>query len=85
MSSTKKRGRQNVTLSSHVAQRVRPPARAGHTTASRVQVELSDRRLESKENKKKRFMELADRLAATKDPAEQKRLKAALAHLTFGG
>jgi len=41
-------------------------------------------RPEARQQEKKRFFELADRLAHSSDPAEQKRLKAELARLTFG-
>ncbi|MEK7764754.1 MAG: hypothetical protein AAB368_00820 [bacterium] len=85
MPTTEKVVRQSVTLPSRVAQRVRTLAKAGRTTASRVLVELIDRGLESKANEKKRFMDLADRLARSKNPAQQARLKEDLARLTFGG
>ena len=85
MPTTEKVVRQSVTLPSRVAQRVRTLAKAGRTTASRVLVELIDRGLESKANEKKRFMDLADRLARSKNPAQQARLKEDLARVTFGG
>jgi len=37
-----------------------------------------------REQEKKRFLELADRLASTRDPGEQSRLKEELARMTFG-
>jgi len=40
--------------------------------------------IESKEAEKKKFFELADRLSVTSDPAEWKRIKAALAPIAFG-
>lgn len=85
MPTTEKALRQSVTLPPRVARRVRTLARAGHTSASRVLVELIDRGLEAKEREKERFMELADRLTRSKDSAEQARLKEELARLTFGG
>ena len=85
MPSTEKVVRQSVTLPPRVAQRVRSLAKMSHTTASRVLVELIDRGLESKDNEKKRFMDMADRLARSDNPAEQARLKEELARLTFGG
>lgn len=84
MASGEKAFRQSVTLPPRVAERVRTLAKAGRTTASRVLVELIDKGLESKENEKKRFMEMADRLARSRNPAEQARLKEELARLTFG-
>lgn len=84
MPNTERSVRQSVTLPSRVAEKVRTLTKAGHTTASRVMLELIVRGLESKEDEKKRFMELADRLAHSKTPAEQTRLKEELARLTFG-
>jgi len=38
----------------------------------------------ARDQEKKRFIELADRLARSRDPEEQARLKQALAVMTFG-
>jgi hypothetical protein len=40
--------------------------------------------IEAREQERKRFVELADRLASTLDPEEQSRLKEELARMTFG-
>jgi hypothetical protein len=40
--------------------------------------------LAAREQEKKRFLELADRLTRTSDPDEQSRLKEELALMTFG-
>ncbi|MEK7476795.1 MAG: hypothetical protein AAB152_14330 [Candidatus Coatesbacteria bacterium] len=84
MPGTERAVRRSVTLPPRAAERVRTLAQAGHTTASRVLAELIDLGLESKENEKKRFMALADRLAQAKSPASRARLKEELARLTFG-
>jgi len=76
--------RQSVTLPARVAQRIRTLARDGRTSASRVLVDLVEAGLEAREAEKRRFMDLADRLARSKDPAEQGRIKKELARLTFG-
>jgi hypothetical protein len=47
-------------------------------------VELIQTGLESKESEKRRFFELADRLSATTDQAEQQHIKEELARMTFG-
>ena len=39
---------------------------------------------EERENKKQRFVALADRLTRTEDPEQQRRLKEDLARMTFG-
>ena len=41
-------------------------------------------RVSAREQEKKRFFELADRLARSHDPEEQKKLKEDLARITFG-
>jgi hypothetical protein len=47
-------------------------------------VELIESGLESREQERRRFLELADRLADSGDAAEQARLKEQLARMTFG-
>ena len=47
-------------------------------------VELIETGLEAREREKRRFFELADRLADSADASKQKRLKEELARMTFG-
>lgn len=47
-------------------------------------VELIENRLGAKEREKKKFFDLAERLARSPDPKEQERLKEELARMTFG-
>ncbi len=84
MSTTEKLVRQSVSLPARVASRVKSLARNSGTSANRVIVELIETGLEAREQEKKRFFDLADRLAHSRDPAEQKRLKEDLARMTFG-
>jgi hypothetical protein len=42
------------------------------------------RPVRQREQERKRFLELADRLARSRDPEEQRRLKEELARMTFG-
>ena len=81
---TEKSVRQSVTLPSRVARRVRSLAKSRRTSASRVLVDLVESGLEAAEREKQNFLDLADRLAQSNSPAEQARLKAELAALTFG-
>jgi predicted transcriptional regulator len=76
--------RQSVTLPSAVARRVHALAKRRRTSANRVIVDLIESGLEAKEREKAEFFALADRLARTKDPGEEERLKKELARLTFG-
>ena len=84
MAETDKAVRQSVTLPSGVARRVQALAKRQRTSANRVIVELIETGLEAREEEKKRFFELADRLARSSDANEQKRLKGELARLTYG-
>jgi hypothetical protein len=59
-------------------------ARNSGSSANRVIVELIETGLEAREQEKKRFFDLADQLARSRDPEEQKRLKEDLARMTFG-
>jgi metal-responsive CopG/Arc/MetJ family transcriptional regulator len=76
--------RQSVSLPSDLARRVKSLAKSGHTSANRVLVELIESGLEVREQERKRFLELADRLTGARDPEEQSRLKEELARMTFG-
>jgi hypothetical protein len=71
-------------LPSGVARRVQALAKRERTSASRVIVELIETGLEDREREKKRFFELADRLADSSDKSERKRLKTELARMTYG-
>jgi len=67
-----------------VARRVKSLAQTTKTSTSRVIVELIETGLDAREQEKKLFLELADRLGRSRDPQEQKRLKEELARMTFG-
>lgn len=84
MSTVEKLIRQSVSLPARVASRVKSLARTSGTSANRVIVELIESGLEAREQEKRRFFDIADRLARSSDPQEQKRLKEDLARMTFG-
>ena len=84
MSKTVKPVRQSVSLPSQVARRVKALARTRKSSANRVLVDLIQTGLESAENERRRFFDLADRLAVASDPGERQRLKQELARMTFG-
>ena len=84
MPTTEKSIRQSVSLPARTARRVRALARTRKTSASRVLVDLVESGLEAKEKERRHYLGLLDRLRASKDPAEQERLTAELARLTFG-
>ena len=84
MAQPEKALRQSVTLPSPIARRVRALAKRENRSSSRVIVDLIEAGLDAREQEKKTFFELADRLASSSDTSEQKRLKRELARLTYG-
>ena len=84
MAQPEKALRQSVTLPSPIARRVRALAKRENRSSSRVIVDLIEAGLDAREQEKKTFYELADRLAGSSDTSEQKRLKRELARLTYG-
>ena len=76
--------RQSVNLPARVARRVKSLAQTSKTSANRVIVDLIESGLDAREREKERFLDLADRLAGSRDPQERKRLKEELARMTFG-
>ena len=84
MSTIERPVRQSVSLPPGLARRVKSLAKSSRTSANRILVELIESGLEAREQEKKRFFDLADRLTRTRDPEEQSRLKKELALVTFG-
>lgn len=84
MAHLEKPTRQSVSLPPSIARHVKALARTKKTSANRVVVDLIEAGLEAKEKEKTLFFDLADRLARSSIPAEQKRLKEDLARMTFG-
>jgi predicted DNA-binding protein len=84
MAISEKPVRQSVSLPARVARRVKSLAQTTNTSTSRVIADLIESGLDAREQEKKRFYEVADRLARSRDPEEQKLLKEELARLTFG-
>ena len=83
MAIAEKSVRQSVTLPARVARRVKSLAKTSNTSANRIIVELIESGIEARQQERKRFLELADRLARSRDVAEQSRLKEELAVLIF--
>ena len=76
--------RQSVSLPARVARQVKSLVKTSNASANRIIVGLIEAGLEAREQDRKRFFDLADRLAHTRDPEEQKRVKEDLARMTFG-
>ena len=71
-------------MPAHLAKRVKAIAKSRRLSANRVIVELIADGLDAKDREKARFFEVAARLAASKNPEEQRNLKEELARMTFG-
>ena len=84
MSIAEKGVRQSGTLPARVARRVKSLAKTSSTSANRIIVELIESGIQARQQERKRFIELADRLARSRDAEEQTRLKEELAVMTFG-
>lgn len=84
MNASQKSVRQSISLPSDLATKVRKLAKNQRTSTNHVLVDLIETGIDSKENQRRRFFDLADRLSASSDPAERKRIKKDLARLTFG-
>ena len=84
MSIAEKPVRQSVSLPARIARRVKSLAKTSSTSANRVIIDLIESGIEAREQEKKRFFELADRLTRCSNAEEQKRLKEELARMTFG-
>ena len=84
MAVDKKPVRQSVSLPPGVARRVRSLAKTNRTSTNRTLVALIETGLETQEQERGRFLELADRLTRSRDKNEQDRLKKELARMTFG-
>jgi len=81
---TEKTVRQSVSLPARVARRVKSLAKTTNTSANRIIVDLIESGIQAREQERKLFFALADRLARSSDAEEQQRLKEELARMTFG-
>ncbi len=84
MTTTEKAVRQSVSLPPPLARRVKALAKSQKVSSNRILVDLVESGLRSKEEEKRRFLELADRLSKSTNAKEQQELKEQLARMTFG-
>jgi len=84
MATTKKERPSGRDSPARVARRVKSLAKTSRTSANRIIVELIESGIEARQQERKRFLELADRLARSRDVEEQTRLKEQLAVMTIG-
>lgn len=77
--------RRSVSIPAGMAEKIDGIAASRHVSGNRTIVDLLADGIESYEQRRKAFLELADRFQKSKDPAETKRLRDELARMTFGG
>lgn len=80
----KKVVRRSISLRPDMDTKIQLLARRERRSANRVLEDLIEVGLEIKEAEKRRFFDLADRLAVSTDVKEKNRLKEELAQMTFG-
>lgn len=76
--------RQSISLPHRIAKHVHAIAKTRKTSANRVVVDLIEAGIQAKEDEKRRFFALANRIAESDDPVERQRIKEELARMTFG-
>jgi hypothetical protein len=77
--------RRSISIPAEMAEKIDAIAESRHVSANRAIVNLLADGIEAHEQRRKAFLELADRFQKSKDPAETKRLRDQLARMTFGG
>jgi len=82
--STKKLVRRSISLRPEINSKVQVLARRERRSANQILEKLIETGLETQENEKRRFFELAERMIAATDRSEQQHLKKELARKTFG-
>ena len=77
--------RRSISLPVEMAEKIDAIALSRHVTGNRAIIDLLADAIVAHEQRRTAFLELADRFQKSTDPAETKRLRKELAHMTFGG
>jgi metal-responsive CopG/Arc/MetJ family transcriptional regulator len=77
--------RRSVSIPSEMAEKIDAIAASRRVSANRTIVDLLADAIVAHEERRKAFLDLADRFQKSKDPAQTKRLREELARITFGG
>jgi metal-responsive CopG/Arc/MetJ family transcriptional regulator len=77
--------RRSVSIPSEMAEKIDAIAANRRVSANRAIVDLLADAIAAHDERRKEFLDLADRFQKSKDPAETKRLREKLARITFGG
>ncbi len=76
--------RRSISLPAEMAEKLDSIAEARHVSANRAIIDLLTDAITAYEQRRKTFLELADRFQKSTDPAETERLRDELANMTFG-
>ena len=76
--------RRSVSLPHEIAQRVDDIAASRHISSNRAIVDLLSDAITAYDQRRKAFLDLADRFQKSADPAETEKLREELAQMTFG-
>ncbi len=77
--------RRSISIPRDIAERVDEIAAARHVSANRAMIDLLQDAIAAYDQRKKAFLDLADRFQKSTDPSETKKLREELARMTFGG
>jgi metal-responsive CopG/Arc/MetJ family transcriptional regulator len=76
--------RRSISIPAETAEKIDAIAARRDVSANRAIADLFADAIEAHEQRRKAFLELADRFQKSKDPAETKKLREQLARMTFG-
>ena len=76
--------RRSISLPAEMAEKLDSIAEARHVSANRAIIDLLTDAITAYEQRRKTFLELADRFQKSTDSAETERLRDELANMTFG-
>jgi hypothetical protein len=76
--------RRSISIPSEIAAKIDAIAASRHITGNRAIVDLLDQAITAYEQRRTAFLALADRFQKSTDPKETRRLREALARMTFG-
>ena len=77
--------RRSISLPQEIAERVDEIAATRHVSANRAMIDLLRDAIAAYDQRKKVFLDLADRFQKSTDPSETEKLRDELARITFGG
>lgn len=77
--------RRSISLPQQIAERVDDIAATRHVSANRAMIDLLRDAIAAYDQRKRVFLELADRFQKSTDPSETEKLRDELARMTFGG